>query len=99
LSDSSVAKEKEVMARTNRNLALLRSYPLEKQNASEKLSTHLLDGFLQTIVDGEKFQFHNYPVNQLFGCRTRSRLSWRTRTGCCGRATRAITSSGSRRLR
>jgi uncharacterized protein (DUF885 family) len=67
LSDSSVAKEKEVMARTKRNLALLRSYPLEKQNASEKLSTHLLDGFLQTIVDGEKFQFHNYPVNQLFG--------------------------------
>src|SRR5450755_1102166 len=67
LSDSSVAKEREVMARTKRNLAELRSYPLEKQSASEKLSTHLLDGFLQTIVDGEKFQFHNYPVNQLFG--------------------------------
>jgi uncharacterized protein (DUF885 family) len=67
LSDASVNKQKEVMARTKRNLAQLRSYPIEKQNPSERLSTHLLDGFLQTIVDGEKFQFHNYPVNQLFG--------------------------------
>src|SRR5262249_36213667 len=67
LSDASVAKEKAVMERTKRNLAQLRSYPIEKQTAQEKLSTHLLGGFLQTIVDGEKFQFHNYPVNQLFG--------------------------------
>ncbi len=67
LSDSSVAKQKEVMARTKQNLAELRAYPLAKQNESEKLSTHLLEWFLQVAVDGEKFQFHNYPVNQLFG--------------------------------
>ena len=67
LSDSSVAKEKEVMARTKRNLAELRAYPLAKQTESERLSTEVLEWFLQAAVDGEKFQFHNYPVNQLFG--------------------------------
>ncbi|OAI43070.1 hypothetical protein AYO41_03025 [Verrucomicrobia bacterium SCGC AG-212-E04] len=67
LSDVSVAKQKEQLERTKRNLAELRAYPLAKQNESEKLSTHLLDWFLQMAVEGEKFQFHNYPVNQLFG--------------------------------
>ena len=67
LSDSSVAKEKEVMARTKRNLAELRAYPLAKQTESEKLSTRVLEWFLQAAVDGEPYQFHNYPVNQLFG--------------------------------
>ena len=27
----------------------------------------MLEWFLQAAVDGEKFEFHNYPVNQLFG--------------------------------
>ena len=67
LSDSSVTKQKEVIERTKRNLATLRSYPIEKQNDSEKLSTRVLEWFLQIAVDGEKFAFHNYPVNQLFG--------------------------------
>ena len=27
----------------------------------------MLDWFLERQVEGEKWQFHNYPVNQLFG--------------------------------
>lgn len=67
LSDASVAKQKEVLERTKRNLATLRSYPIEKQSDSEKLSTRVLEWFLQQAVEGEKFEFYNYPVNQLFG--------------------------------
>src|SRR6266481_1219892 len=33
----------------------------------EKLSTHVLDWFIKDQVEGEKWQWHNYPVNQLFG--------------------------------
>ena len=49
------------------NLAQLHAYPLEKQNASQRLSTAVLDWFLTVQVEGEKYQWHNYPVNQLFG--------------------------------
>src|SRR3981081_2585643 len=42
-------------------------YPLDRQSPSQKLSTHVLDWFLRMQVEGEKWQWHNYPVNQLFG--------------------------------
>src|SRR6202030_1309651 len=45
----------------------LHEYPLDRQSPSQKLSTHVLDWFLQDQVEGEKWQWHNYPVNQLFG--------------------------------
>ncbi len=66
-SDASPAKAKEQLEKWKANVATLRSYPLEKQTESQKLSTRVLEWFLQTIVDGEKFEYHNYPVNQLFG--------------------------------
>jgi uncharacterized protein (DUF885 family) len=34
---------------------------------SQRLSTDILDWFLQNTVDGEPFMYHNYPVNQMFG--------------------------------
>src|SRR5205085_10839590 len=53
--------------RAKKDLADLRAYPLEKQDASQKLSTHILEWYLTQQIEGEKFQWHNYPVNQLFG--------------------------------
>ncbi len=67
LADVSVAKQQRVLERTKKNLAQLRSYPLGKQSASQRLSTRVLDWFLERQVEGERFQFHNYPLNQLFG--------------------------------
>ncbi|MGI8819331.1 MAG: DUF885 domain-containing protein [Chthoniobacterales bacterium] len=67
LADVSIAKQRRVMERTKKNLAQLRSYPLEKQTASQRLSTRVLDWFIERAVEGEKFQFYNYPLNQLFG--------------------------------
>src|SRR4029450_9285926 len=53
--------------RWKRDLAQLRQYPLDRQSPSQKLSTHVLDWFLQIQAEGEKWQWHDYPVNQLFG--------------------------------
>jgi uncharacterized protein (DUF885 family) len=67
LSDESPAHQQQVIDRWKKDLAQLHQYPLDRQSASQKLSTHVLDLFLQDQVEGEKWQFHNYPVNQLFG--------------------------------
>ncbi len=67
LSDESPAQQQKQMERLKKNLAQLHQYPLEKQNPSQRLSTAVLDWFLSVQAEGEKFQWHNYPVNQLFG--------------------------------
>src|SRR5256886_16206023 len=53
--------------RWKKDLNLLHEYPLDRQSPSQKLSTHVLDWFVKDQGDGEKWQWHNYPVNQLFG--------------------------------
>jgi uncharacterized protein (DUF885 family) len=67
LGDESPAHQQEVFDRWKRNLAQLREYPIARQTPSQRLSTRVLDWFLSEQVDGEKWQWHNYPVNQLFG--------------------------------
>lgn len=67
LSDASPAHQQASFERMRRNLVQLRSYPLEKQNTSQHLSTAVLEWYISVQVEGEHFQFHNYPVNQLFG--------------------------------
>ena len=67
LGDASPAHQQKQAAKTRKNLEQLRQYPLARQNASQRLSTTALDWFLTVQVEGEKFQWHNYPVNQLFG--------------------------------
>ncbi|MBA3883554.1 MAG: DUF885 domain-containing protein, partial [Chthoniobacterales bacterium] len=67
LDDESPAQQQRQFERLRKNLAQLHQYPLEKQTASQRLSTAVLDWFLTVQAEGEKFQWHNYPVNQLFG--------------------------------
>src|SRR5438132_9495298 len=67
LNDVSPAHQEEVIARFKKDLAQLHQYPLQRQTPSQRLSTHVLDWFLQRQAEGEKFQWDNYPVNQLFG--------------------------------
>ena len=67
LSDESPAHQQKQIDRWKKDLQQLHEYPLEKQTPSQKLSTHVLEWFLRDQVDGEKWQFHDYPVNQLFG--------------------------------
>jgi uncharacterized protein (DUF885 family) len=70
LGDASPAHQQQQIDRTKKNLAQLRSYPVEKQSESQRLSTEVLDWFLDRAVEGERWQFHNYPVNQLFGAQS-----------------------------
>jgi uncharacterized protein (DUF885 family) len=67
LSDESPAHQQKVFDRWKRDLADLRAYPFDRQSPSQRLSTHVLEWFLERQVEGEKYQWHNYPVNQLFG--------------------------------
>ncbi len=67
LGDASPAHQQRFFDRAKKNLEDLHAYPLEKQNASQQLSTHILEWFLSREIEGEKYQWHNYPVNQLFG--------------------------------
>jgi len=67
LDDELPAHQQREFDRWKRDLAQLRQYPLDRQSLSQKLSTHVLDWFLKMQVEGEKWQWHNYPVNQLFG--------------------------------
>jgi uncharacterized protein (DUF885 family) len=67
LSDESVEHALQDLARTRRNLADLKAYDFDRQTPSQQLSTRVLTWFLENAVAGEKFAFHNYPVNQMFG--------------------------------
>ena len=67
LNDESPAHQQQVIDRWKQDLAQLRRYPIKRQTQSQQLSTRVLDWFLAQQVEGEKWQWHNYPVNQLFG--------------------------------
>src|SRR3954451_1146211 len=67
LGDVSPAHQQHAFEMIRSDLADLHAYPTERQNESQTLSTHILEWYLNRELEGEKFQWHNYPVNQLFG--------------------------------
>jgi uncharacterized protein (DUF885 family) len=67
LGDASPAHQQRYFDRGKQDLADLRAYPLDRQTPSQQLSTHILDWYIDREMEGEKYQWHNYPVNQLFG--------------------------------
>jgi uncharacterized protein (DUF885 family) len=46
---------------------VLRAYDRTKQTESQLLSTDILEWFLNNTVEGQKYMYHNYPLNQLSG--------------------------------
>jgi uncharacterized protein (DUF885 family) len=67
LDDVSVEHELKEQARLRRELADLRAYPLSRQTASQRLSTRILEWYLDNEVEGQTYAFHNFPVNQFEG--------------------------------
>jgi uncharacterized protein (DUF885 family) len=67
LDDFSVAAVEEDARFAERQLAMLRSYDRSRMTPSQKLSYQVLEWFLADQVAGNRFTFHDYPVNQLFG--------------------------------
>jgi uncharacterized protein (DUF885 family) len=67
LGDVSPAHQQREFDRAKQNLADLRAYSLARQTPSQRLSTHILDWYIERAIEGEKYQWHNYPVNQMEG--------------------------------
>jgi len=67
LSDESVAHETKILQFLKRDLRILRSYNRERQTPPTRLSTDIMEWFLDAEARGERFRFHDYPVNQMFG--------------------------------
>src|SRR3954453_1865445 len=65
LGDASPAHHQHYFDRAKQNLADLRAYSMDRQTPSQQLSTHILDWYMSRELEGEKYQSHNYPVNQL----------------------------------
>ncbi len=67
LTDASLARDARIRAKLKRDLATLKSYDSSGMTQKEKLSYDILSYFLSMEVEGERFDLHNYPVNQMFG--------------------------------
>lgn len=67
LTDLSLAQEEKLNKKLQDDLATLRSYDRASLSTANQLNYDMLEYFLQVQVEGQKFQYHNYPLNQLFG--------------------------------
>jgi uncharacterized protein (DUF885 family) len=67
LTDVSPAQQQHMYDWTRESLDDLRRYDRAALKPAQLLSYETLEWFLQDQVDGERWQFHDYPVNQLTG--------------------------------
>ncbi len=67
LDDASIGAGDELFKNLHKTRKMLLSYQEEDLDDTEKMSKRILLSLLDIAVEGEKFRFHNYPVNQLFG--------------------------------
>lgn len=67
LSDLSLAQQEKLNQKVQNDLASLRSYDRASLDVDNQLNYDMLEYFLAIQVEGQKFQYHNYPLNQLFG--------------------------------
>lgn len=63
------AKE-QAYKRARKHLDILHAYDTTGLSAANKVSYDIMDYLLTTELEGEKFQYHAYPVNQMFGAHT-----------------------------
>jgi uncharacterized protein (DUF885 family) len=67
LGDESVARVAQDFKDWHQYLADLKAYDFASQTPAQQLSTRVLTWFIESQLEGEKFAFHDYPVNQMFG--------------------------------
>jgi uncharacterized protein (DUF885 family) len=65
LDDRSLAHQEEMREWLDGEVRVLRSY--DRASLADPLSYDVLAWFLEDQQAGNRFRFHNYPVNQLFG--------------------------------
>jgi len=67
LDDASPAGTEHTATLAAHSLAVLRQYDPADETAAQRLSSAVLDWYLDSEVRGAPFRYHDYPVNQLFG--------------------------------
>ena len=67
LDDNSLAAGNETIEFMLDVHETLLSYEDDDLNADDKMSKDVMLSLLDIMVEGQRFRFHNYPVNQLFG--------------------------------
>jgi len=67
LNDMSEAEAIRQSERLRRNLDMLHSYDVSGMDEQQKLSYDVLDWYMSSAAEEDKFRYDNYPVNQLFG--------------------------------
>ncbi|MBS0420539.1 MAG: DUF885 domain-containing protein [Proteobacteria bacterium] len=67
LTDVSPAHERKLAKMARDDLATLHGYDRSTLSPSHQLSYDVLEWFLQDLVEGQRWLFHDYPVNQLYG--------------------------------
>jgi uncharacterized protein (DUF885 family) len=67
LDDMSVTFQVKEARWLDRQLEILRSYDRERMSEKQRLSRDVLEWFLADQQEGNRFMFHDYPVNQFGG--------------------------------
>ncbi|WP_456405014.1 DUF885 domain-containing protein [Thiolapillus sp.] len=72
LTDASPRHTEKTSAWERKSLRQLHAYDRAHLDAGQRLSYDVLDTYLTTSVAGDKYRYHNYPVNQMFGVQSQS---------------------------
>ncbi|GAA4863383.1 DUF885 domain-containing protein [Luteimonas vadosa] len=67
LTDVSPAQQERFAGQVREALDTLRSYDRGALPADKRIDYDVLEYFLATQVEGQRFRFHDYPLNQLHG--------------------------------
>jgi uncharacterized protein (DUF885 family) len=67
LTDASVAHAAQRYADMKAEYVVFQQYDASALSGQDKVSHAIFDHFIRTELTGERWQFHNHPVNQLFG--------------------------------
>jgi len=67
LDDDSMAAGDRLFEHMKDSREMLLTYEDEDLSEGDQMSKRIAMSLLDTLVEAEKFRFHNYPVNQLFG--------------------------------
>ncbi|MEJ2382854.1 MAG: DUF885 domain-containing protein [Xanthomonadales bacterium] len=67
LDDESLAAGDRFMAQMKEAYDVLLSYPDDDLSEADRMSKRIAATMLGAVVEGEKFRFNTFPVNQLFG--------------------------------
>ena len=67
LTDATIEYQLAIIEKVKKDLKTLRSYDRSKLNEQQQISYDILEYFVQDIIDGERFMFHDYPVDQMGG--------------------------------